>query len=704
MSASLTNRGITIFDADGRGGVATAVLRFDVGEVVAVAGDSGVGIDDSNIGALVFTGMMSQLDNLFRGRTTGTIIYTRDASGAVVFTLDVTDEDGLTTHITFNGTVADFAEPVVSVPGGSISYDINTAKNLHGIGFSVVDSDDNNGYATMVFAISQGTISINEGNSGCSVTANNGTGSVTVVGTSPSLSKLLAASGGSTGTIQATTTVVGSVTVTVTVTDSQGQVGSNTRSGTAGAAPVVTFPAGYIAIPTSVSTNLHGVGFGVTDVDASGSTNTCTMAIAAPITVVVGTSGVTNVTGSGTGLVTFQGTIAQINNLLTGGGTGTLKVINAVASTHPLTVSVLDTTGRTSNIASVDVVFATGTTWTTYAQATPSPTDVAISNFVVPIDLSFLSAAWWAAVSPDGRDIRVTDSSNTQVPADLVPGSFNYSLKYGLMYAKIANNTAGSQPTLRVWCGASNASALAHGATYGSDAVYDTSIIKAWWPSGQGADRTANANDLTMTGAPSVPSAGDITRFTTTYNGSSQYGKATAAIEDNVPEQFAAFVVPNNTGIDKTYVSSCHGTIRNLLGQNSSKVRGKTDIQGGTDNAVFSGSNLAPGAYNFAFATFYSASIRQAGRNAFVPTSDTGTSTGVAGADAYIVGGMGTDVAGTVNVVADGSFTIGLTMIFKFASADVAKFNAWMKNYAGAYSQPVYWGAWADGTGSVMGL
>ncbi len=111
-------------------------------------------------------------------------------------------------------------------------------------------------------------------------------------------------------------------------------------------APVVTAPGAALSATEQVGLAIHGTGFGVSDVDAGGGSATATLNVGeGTLTVVAGTSGVTIVGGNGTGTVTLSGTIAQINNLLTGGGTGTityLNGLNAPSASTTLTVTVND--------------------------------------------------------------------------------------------------------------------------------------------------------------------------------------------------------------------------------------------------------------------------------------------------------------------------------------------------------------------------
>lgn len=94
-------------------------------------------------------------------------------------------------------------------------------------------------------------------------------------------------------------------------------------------APVVGAPGAPLAAVEQVNLSIHGTGFTVSDVDEAGSGATATLNVnEGSITVVEGDSGVTITGGNGTGTVTLSGTIAQIDNLLTAGGTGTITYLN----------------------------------------------------------------------------------------------------------------------------------------------------------------------------------------------------------------------------------------------------------------------------------------------------------------------------------------------------------------------------------------
>ncbi|MEP3427619.1 MAG: Ig-like domain-containing protein, partial [Roseibium sp.] len=83
---------------------------------------------------------------------------------------------------------------------------------------------------------------------------------------------------------------------------------------------------------------LKGIGLSVSDVDADGGIETITLAVdEGTLTAAVGDSGVTIVSGNGTGSLEISGTIAQLNALLGSGGTSTLVYFNDSDNPSPST-------------------------------------------------------------------------------------------------------------------------------------------------------------------------------------------------------------------------------------------------------------------------------------------------------------------------------------------------------------------------------
>jgi len=164
--------------------------------------------------------------------------------------------------------------------------------------------------------------------------------------------------------------------------------------------------------------------------------------------------------------------------------------------------------------------------------------DTALSGFSHWIDLSEISdATFWANVSSTGGDIRATDGSNNPLPLDLV--HFNKSNQTGFAVVKLtATVPAGA---IRLWAQNANASLPAANNTYGQYNAYDANYI-AFYPDGQGNDRTGNLNHLTHTGLPNPITdalvTGPIGVSATNYrhvDTSNNYGVANAVVPATYP-------------------------------------------------------------------------------------------------------------------------------------------------------------------------
>jgi Tol biopolymer transport system component/Ca2+-binding RTX toxin-like protein len=82
-------------------------------------------------------------------------------------------------------------------------------------------------------------------------------------------------------------------------------------------APEVTVPATHYNATEQTDLSLRNAGLSISDADGNGSTETVTLAVGEGIlTIAAGDSGVSNISGNGTGSVTFSGSVAQINALL----------------------------------------------------------------------------------------------------------------------------------------------------------------------------------------------------------------------------------------------------------------------------------------------------------------------------------------------------------------------------------------------------
>lgn len=94
--------------------------------------------------------------------------------------------------------------------------------------------------------------------------------------------------------------------------------------------PVVSGPGLSYAVDEQTSLSIEGTGFTVSDVDVGSGTMTATLVVGeGEVTVSAGDSGVTIASGNGSSSVVLTGTLDQIDDLLTGSGTGTITYFNS---------------------------------------------------------------------------------------------------------------------------------------------------------------------------------------------------------------------------------------------------------------------------------------------------------------------------------------------------------------------------------------
>ena len=107
--------------------------------------------------------------------------------------------------------------------------------------------------------------------------------------------------------------------------------------------PEVTGPGTAYSVNEQTNLAIHGTGFSVADVDAATGTMIAIFTVSeGDITVTAGDTGVSIVSNNASS-VSFSGTLAQINALLTGSGTGTVVYTNnsnTPSASTPITLTI----------------------------------------------------------------------------------------------------------------------------------------------------------------------------------------------------------------------------------------------------------------------------------------------------------------------------------------------------------------------------
>jgi hypothetical protein len=139
---------------------------------------------------------------------------------------------------------------------------------------------------------------------------------------------------------------------------------------------------------------------------------------------------------------------------------------------------------------------------TGYDTATVTNPGSALTDFTLMVDLSTMSASWWAVVdTADGTKGRAAKSDGTELATDWI--AFDNGAKTGWLRVKWTGTLAASgSQVLRIYPPNTANSSNAANATYGQYAAYD-----AYWQSytpldGSYADRTSNGRTWTETGTP----------------------------------------------------------------------------------------------------------------------------------------------------------------------------------------------------------
>jgi len=185
---------------------------------------------------------------------------------------------------------------------------------------------------------------------------------------------------------------------------------------------------------------------------------------------------------------------------------------------------------------------------TTYDIATATNPTSALTDFTFMIDLSRMSAAWWAEVdTSDGTRGRASkNDGTTELATDWI--DFNDTAETGWLRVKWTGTLASSGTQIvRVY--PPNTGNVAYGVsdTYGQYNAYDSDFA-AYYPNGGGTDRTSG--QTTLSGAGSISegdSAGKI-GVSTSYDGSTQYFEADSTPVTSQPLTFIVWAKPDVIG------------------------------------------------------------------------------------------------------------------------------------------------------------
>ena len=382
----------------------------------------------------------------------------------------------------------------------------------------------------------------------------------------------------------------------VQVTNAAGQQSTQTISvnvtGT-NDAPVATAPAQY-SVTSGTAISLVNTGLSVSDPDDGGKTETVTLSASeGTISITAGSSGVTGVTGSGTGSVTFSGTIAQINALLnhsTGPDGGSIAYTDnasspgfSSAATLTLTIDDNGSNGGTalsdSASATINIAPAEGTlNW-----------DREIDPFATAVTAN---TTQWVIPNADGLTSTVFNAAN---PAT---SSFTYDPTTGLPTGgvvgsiQLVDNTTGNNGTGHVLQTITNLNGLQLG-DFGNFIAREQAIeSKIPWAGlietgengpvsfssgdiriansdgtftdiiGNNFNQSGNSLTGTVTAVELFDSSGNNLLQTVNFTGGTSLSDfASAVFPDNLSRQFYDLMAPANTTVTGSASSVASGAV-----------------------------------------------------------------------------------------------------------------------------------------------
>jgi hypothetical protein len=193
VSLSLKNNGLAVSDPDGLAGSETVTLSVGEGTLNVTAGGSGAGVSGSGTGSVTLTGTVAQLNALLNTNGTSTVGYvdnTDTPSAGTTLTLQINDGGNTGTGGALTGS--DTAQvnitavddpPVNTVPAAQT---VAEGSDLPIPSLHVSDADVGANDLTVIFGVLHGKVTVATnvpGGVGPGDVSNNGTASVTLIGT-----------------------------------------------------------------------------------------------------------------------------------------------------------------------------------------------------------------------------------------------------------------------------------------------------------------------------------------------------------------------------------------------------------------------------------------------------------------------------------------------------------------------------------------
>ena len=439
VSGDVDLSAINLSDVDHGGGNLTVTLSTSTGGNLSASSGGGVTVGGSGTGTLTLTGTLASLNTFLDTASNVQYLHSTahlngdnaDTINVVVNDLGNTGTGGGTNQNlgTVNVDISAVNDAPVNTVPGTQSVAEETVTAISGISIADVDAGGSN--LTTRLQVSNGVLNVTLSGSASISAGSNGSGDLTIQGSVTDINATLASL-----TYTGDTDVVGTAADTLTVTTND--LGNTGSGGTlqdvdniqiditaVNDTPVVSGPGSAYSATEQVALTIEGTGFTVSDVDAASGSMTATIAVGeGAITVAAGDSGVSISGGNGTSSVTLTGTLSQLDNLLTGSGTGTITYLNSSdtpSASTTITVTVNDggNTGADPGLTgdgTSEQDFAAQTINITAINDDPTnagslPSDISVTEDVSSdVDLSSINLS---DVDHGGGNLTVTLSTST---------------------------------------------------------------------------------------------------------------------------------------------------------------------------------------------------------------------------------------------------------------------------------------------------
>lgn len=436
--SSIDLSSIDFSDVDIAGGALTVTLSTLTGGQLTLAPVPGITLGGSATAGTI-TGSLIDLNSYFN--TTNNIQYLHPTGN-----LNGNNADAISVLINDNGNngsgggadqdlgsvnidITAVNDPPVNTVAVTQTVVEDIATAITGLSISDVESAGAN--VTTRLQVSAGVLNVALSGAATISSGTNGTGELTILGTVTDINATLSTVS-YTGNAHLNGIAADMLTVT---TDDLG----NTGAGGAlldidfvqiditavNDAPVVSGPAVPYNVSEQTGLSLEGTGFSVADVDAANGNLLTTIAVGeGAISISAGDSGVVISSGNHSNSVALTGTVTQINDLLTGTGTGTVSYFNnsdTPSALTTVTVTVNDA-GNTGNDPGLSGDATTEEHFAVQAISLSASNDDPFNSGSLPVDLTVvedvlspvnLSAINVSDVDAAGGVLTVTLSTST---------------------------------------------------------------------------------------------------------------------------------------------------------------------------------------------------------------------------------------------------------------------------------------------------